>query len=1006
MALMKLLFSLFKNIFLSSFLLIFFSSITPSFSDSGECSNDEDYMCFYNLAYEKTKAEMMNPEYFLTDEESKIVINNYKKFIALINEHNYKVPNDILINTYIELARQNYHLIGSDDYKNFEIDYKNFKEVFNYIVKAIDLGGTWNSWRYCIYVEEFVDRNISENLPEDKISLLQSYTDKALDNCLSFIDQDQYLPFYESKPLSMYWNEMLKEQLVFEVYYSMVWHYEEKQDALEAIKYALLAEKQIKNKKEIWFDDLENNLIPRLYNFLGWSYSSGYGVSKDYIKSNEYLEKAAELNDYNATSNLGDRYRLGEFVDQDFSMAKYYYEKTLEINDEDPWTLFHLGEMYHFGWGVDENKVTAKTYFEKISSIYESALNTPELYYSWALNRLKDAAEYADSYLEGWSNDKYTPINDNQVCDDAYLKFDQNYNLNHLVSSCAKLAENDPYAKFFMAQFYSSGNEVQKDPAHAFNLTIDLIEELKRENGLYRELVSTYPDKYNKYWTDYLNVFAFDLITNGFVSDANPEQAYTLISDILVDQNNNYDFDKINDPWYLLDFNKLARLKVEGWGTKQDLVGAENLLNKLRHKIEFFQNNPDQYDTDFILDDDLKEWSFIISMTEDRLAQIKSGFDIKSNILLAFPGDYVGNFKWYNGFNNSSKMSLDSPKQIGIDKYLLNGQIEIKDEIGRVNKYFIEGVLDENTRLISFKEFDTGDLTTLDDLYAAGEYHGHFNEDFNTFSANFITYDSGSHAHLEVFKKESDKNITANDYKKILGIGKQYAVLIGNNDYQNLTKLNTATADARSLADLLENKYGFKVEEPLINASRSEILTKLSDMSNILSENDSLLIFYAGHGRQEEITGRGYWSPIDANKQNYINDISNDDITNLLLKINAKHILVIADTCYSGTLVLRGDNRIENINIKYLKDLDKKYSRKALTSGALQPVSDSGSNGHSAFASSLLRVLSNNSEVLTANALHQSIRPDIMNNYKQTPLYNIVARAGDEGGEFLFIPIQ
>ena len=395
---MELLLNLFKNIFLRVFLIIFFFSITISFSDSGECSNDEDYMCFFNLAYEKTKAEMMSPEYYLTDEESKIAINNYKKFITIINEHNYKVPNDILINTYIELARQNYYLIGSGDYKNFEIDYKNFKEVFNYIVKAIDLGGAWNSWRYCDYAEEFVDRNISEDLSEDKISLLQSYTDKALDYCLSFIDQDQYLPFYESEPLSMYWNEMLKEQLVFEAYYNTLWHYEEKQDALEVIKYALLAEKQIENKKEIWFDDLENNLIPRLYNFLGWSYSSGYGVPKDYIKSNEYLEKAAELNDYNATSNLGDRYRLGEFVDQDFSMAKYYYEKTLEIYDEDPWTLFHLGEMYHFGWGVDENKVTAKTYFEKISSLYDSALKTEELYYSWALNRLKDAAEYANNF--------------------------------------------------------------------------------------------------------------------------------------------------------------------------------------------------------------------------------------------------------------------------------------------------------------------------------------------------------------------------------------------------------------------------------------------------------------------------------------------------------------------------------------------------------------------------------------------------------------------------------
>lgn len=999
MALMKLLFSLFKNIFLSSFLLIFFSSITPSFSKTGECSNDEDYMCFYNLAYEKSKSELIDTEYHLTDEEIKFATDNYTKFLSLIEENGYKLSNDILINTYIELARLNYSYTQSSDNENFE-------NILSYIEKAISLGGSWNSWRYCDYAYEYVTWNYSEDLSEEESALLQSYINKSIDYCLSFIDQDQYLPFPKSEPLSLRWNKERKEPLLFLTYYNLLWLYDEILNAQESVKYALLAERQFINKKEVWFDYLENDYVPRLYNHLGWAYSSGYGLPKDYIKSNEYLEKAANLDDYNATSNLGDRYRMGEFVDQDFLMAKYWYEKTLEIYEEDPWTLFHLGEMYHFGWGVDENKNTAKTYFETLSSLYEKALTSPEDYYYWSFKRLEDAAEYAELYLEGWSNGSYKPINDYQVCEEAYNRFDQNSNLNHLVSSCAKLAENNPKAKFFMAQFYASGNEVQKDTTHAYNTTINLIEELKDDNGKYSEYVDTYHEKFNKYWTDYLHIFAFDLITNGDVSNIEPEIAYSIISQVLMDRNNNYAFDKINDPWYLTDFARLARLKIEGWGTTQDLIGAENLLNKLRHKIEFFQNNPDQYDTDLISDEDLRDYSLFVSEVEDRLAQIQSGFDVKSNILLAFPVEYVGKFKWYDGYTHSIKMSLDSPKQIGIDKYLLNGQVDFNWTTGQSSNYLIQGVLDEKTRLISFKEFDSGNLNTFDYNYGAGEYHGHFTEDFNAFSANFVTYDSYSHAHLEVFKKVSNDDSAINDYKKILGIGKQYAVLIGNNDYQNLEQLNTATADARSLADLLEKKYGFNVEDPMIDATRSEILTKLSDMGNILSENDSLLIFYAGHGRQEEITGRGYWSPIDANKQNYINDISNDDITNLLQKIDAKHILVIADTCYSGTLVLRGDNRIENINIKYLKDLSNKYSRKALTSGALQPVSDSGSNGHSAFASSLLRVLANNSEVLTANALHQSIRPEIMNNYKQTPLYNIVASAGDEGGEFLFIPIQ
>jgi len=320
-------------------------------------------------------------------------------------------------------------------------------------------------------------------------------------------------------------------------------------------------------------------------------------------------------------------------------------------------------------------------------------------------------------------------------------------------------------------------------------------------------------------------------------------------------------------------------------------------------------------------------------------------------------------------------------------------------------QYLLEGKLVQNNGMVIFDELDTGDRNTLGVNYISGKYFGKFNEDYSLFTGEWVLNNGIGHAHVEVFKNENLN--TKVDYKKRIGIGKQYALVIGNNEYENLAKLETATADARSLADVLQNKYGFLVESPLINATRNEILMKLSYLSNALNPEDSLLIFYAGHGRQDEDTGRGYWSPIDAYADNFINDISNDDITNTLKKINSKHILVIADSCYSGTLVLRGNSPVNKVNdISYLKELASKESRKALTSGALQPVSDTGENGHSAFASSLLEVLVENEKIISANELHQNIRPLIMSKYSQTPLYNIVGNAGDEGGEFLFVPIQ
>ncbi len=993
-----------KYYFLINLLFILCSFTNTVSSEPVQCSSEYDYMCFYESALNISKELQFIDDDNLFEDKVKQATIDYEKFLSLVDLNGFEVSNEVLIFTYNELSLLNKTKVQSSDFEAFE-------EVIDYIQKSIDLGAVWNTWQYCDYAYEFYEWNKSENLNEEKKQVLDNYLNEALDNCLFFIKEGQYTEISDAEFLQDYWGKASREAFVFKSFYNLLWIYYDQLNSAESLKYALIAEEKANSKKEEWLG-VDVNLFPILYNFLGWSYSNGYGTPKDHIKSIKYLEKASELNDYNASSNLGDRYRLGDFVEQDFLKAKFYYEQTLEINDEDPWTLFHLGQMYAHGWGVEKDETKSAEFFERILNLYLIAIKNPEEYYDWELERIEDTYDTAERYLQYWDGHKYTATT-SYVCNQASEKYYKNYNLSHLVSVCSELAEaGDIAAAYWMIEFYALGNEVTQDYQHAYNLLNELIETIEIDKNKYVKSLEN--KSYNEkevqdtldMYLDFLKMIAFDFISKGNVSGVEPEKAYSFISDVLIGESGKIQFLKFNDSTYTPDFINLALLKVEGWGTDQDLYGAEEIIKKIRHKIDFFQNNPDQINIQYETEDDFKENSFFLSEVEDRLSQVKSGFDTKSNIFLAFPAIYTGTFQFYDGFSQAAWLSLDMPKQIGIDKYLLTGKIKISSNIYEDEEYLVSGVLDEKTRLISFDEFDIGDFATTSAEYVPGQYHGNFNEDYDSFNANFVSKKTSDHAYLEVYKTKSERADQKKDYKEILGIGKQYAILIGNNEYKNLKPLNTATADARSLGDLLKNKYGFEVEEPLINATRSEILTKLADMGNILSENDSLLIFYAGHGRQEEITGRGYWSPIDANKQDYINDISNDDITNLLQKIDAKHILVIADTCYSGTLVLRGDNRIENINLKYLKDLGSKYSRKALTSGALQPVSDSGSNGHSAFASSLLRALANNSEVLTANALHEYIRPDIMSNYKQTPLYNIVASTKDEGGEFLFIPIQ
>ena len=131
--------------------------------------------------------------------------------------------------------------------------------------------------------------------------------------------------------------------------------------------------------------------------------------------------------------------------------------------------------------------------------------------------------------------------------------------------------------------------------------------------------------------------------------------------------------------------------------------------------------------------------------------------------------------------------------------------------------------------------------------------------------------------------------------------GKYYALIIGNNNYKHLPKLKTAIADAKSIDETLKNQYGFQTKL-LIDATRDNILDSMNDFRKTLTENDSFLIYYAGHGTFEKEADKAYWLPIDSQNDNPTKWIIADDITSNMKRIVSRHILIVSDSCYSGTL--------------------------------------------------------------------------------------------------------
>ena len=236
--------------------------------------------------------------------------------------------------------------------------------------------------------------------------------------------------------------------------------------------------------------------------------------------------------------------------------------------------------------------------------------------------------------------------------------------------------------------------------------------------------------------------------------------------------------------------------------------------------------------------------------------------------------------------------------------------------------------------------------------------------------------------------------------------GDYRALVVGNNDYRHLSDLRLAVVDAEAVADLLEDRYGFEVET-LIDATRAEIVSALSRLRAELTESDSLLIYYAGHGSLDIGSDEGYWLPVDAEPDNPVNWISNNTITGQLRAMTAKHVMVVADSCYSGKLTRAAEAGLKTgaERSAWLERMAARRSRTALTSGGLEPVLDAGGGENSVFAKAFLDALRANTRVLDGQGLFDAIKRPIVVNADQTPEYADVRKAGHDGGDFLFVPI-
>ncbi len=144
-------------------------------------------------------------------------------------------------------------------------------------------------------------------------------------------------------------------------------------------------------------------------------------------------------------------------------------------------------------------------------------------------------------------------------------------------------------------------------------------------------------------------------------------------------------------------------------------------------------------------------------------------------------------------------------------------------------------------------------------------------------------------------------------------VPRYHALVIGINEYANhgaagWDNLRTTVNDARVVARTLNEQYGFAVTMLLhAAATRSGIMQELDTIATAYPD-EAILIYYAGHGFYKEDVDQGYWIPSDARrktddgrpaKQDWV---WNSTIQEMLNSTKSKHVLMIADSCFSGAL--------------------------------------------------------------------------------------------------------
>lgn len=131
-----------------------------------------------------------------------------------------------------------------------------------------------------------------------------------------------------------------------------------------------------------------------------------------------------------------------------------------------------------------------------------------------------------------------------------------------------------------------------------------------------------------------------------------------------------------------------------------------------------------------------------------------------------------------------------------------------------------------------------------------------------------------------------------------------FVLIIANENYKDLQNVNFALSDAETFKDYCVKTLGIPEKQifHIKDATYGEMGKAFGKLEYVLNEFEGkrAIVYYCGHGTNDESTGKAYIVPVDGDAKGSALSYSMEDIYKSLSLTKAESITYFLDACFSG----------------------------------------------------------------------------------------------------------